>query len=349
MSSIAPRLENLQPDVSWHQELINEIAPYNLVKSGLLSGKPHIPPVNRPERLYRYSSYKKEYIEMACSNNLHLSLPSQVNDPYDLYANIDATKILEWLAPIFGQDSCSKFISVLMTGKFQAHGHILQRFFNNIQYTCNRCITDLMCTDLNECINFIFKSDFKNVMRYVSFSENHDSPPMWAYYANSHRGYCLEYTMLDDAWSLRSSDAGQLYSVLIPVVYTERPFDGNEYLRNTNINKIDISKIEAYGFALMAILCLQKIFVWSHEREWRLILSTDRSEPCICKDISPVRLSAIHAGIKMSDRDIKELTMTAGQYGIPVYRMGVHKDTFQLCSERDVPTKAIFAREYSSE
>lgn len=288
---------------------------------------------------------------MACVNELHLSHPAKVNDPYDLYANIDATKILEWLAPVFGKDSRDEFINALRARKIEVSGHILKRFFENIDGTFKGCRIGLAPTEIDECINFIFKSNFKYEMQYASFSEIHDSSPMWAYYANSHKGYCLEYTILDKAWSLYRSDDGQLYSALMPVVYTERPFDGNKYLQNTISGEIDAGKIEKYGFTLMAILCLQKILAWSHEREWRLILSTDRKKPCICEDISPVRLSAIHAGIKMSDDDFEELKTIAKQqkqHKIHVYRMGVHKDTFQLCSERDVSAEEIFAREYPS-
>lgn len=341
MYPIAPSLENPRPDSGWHQDFINAVSPYNLGNSALLSGKSYIPIEHRPKRLYRYSSYQKEYVEMACQNELHLSEPSNLNDPYDLYANIDATKILDWLAPYFDLTGYADFISYLKENSFRGNGHILPRFFDNIRYTYDKCIANRAFSDVGECVDFIFKSDFKSVMRYASFSETCDNSSMWAYYANNHNGYCLEYELLDEAWLPRDF-SGSIYSALLPVVYTDIPFDGNEFLRNTMVK--DLSKLDAYGFALLVVLCLQKMSVWCHEKEWRLILSSETDVSKVSSQLSPVRLSAIHVGLKMEEPKVNELTMVAKTSAIPVYRIGVHKDTLHLCSAKDTPVSLIFPR-----
>ncbi len=343
MHSIAPQLKAPYSTMDWRQKFINAIAPYNLTTSTLLSGKEYIPHLLRPKILYRYSKYERNYFEVACDNVLYLSEPNKVNDPYDLYANIDAIKILEWVGPLFDNRSPRDIITELNHGGLQTpYGHILQRFFNEIRKVCS---LQPNCKDLDECINFGFKNNFKRVMRYASFSEVHDSSPMWAYYADGHKGYCLEYKVRDFACGPINFENENFYSALMPVVYTEIPFDGNSYLRNTKQPSKEIfEKIEKYAFILLVILCLQKISLWSHEKEWRLILSSKEEKIYIPENDSPVRLSAIHAGARMHDDQFNELRELAKRFNITFYRMGVDRETFQLCSERD--SENLFPREY---
>lgn len=161
---------------------------------------------------------------------------------------------------------------------------------------------------------------------------------MWAYYGNSHLGYCLEYEPKDDsAWRLNQFRSGAARSALMPILYTETPFDGNEYLQKTMSEEAKSLEVEQIAFTLMAVLCLQKLRVWSHEKEWRVIVSVDGATGSLPSLESPLKLSAVHAGLCMPGGHVDEIKQHLSTTNIKFYRMGVHKDNLQICSSKDIP------------
>ncbi len=341
MQSVAPILKNPRVDAPWHQEFINRIGPYDLSKSGLLSREPHIPLAHRFQKLYRYSSYKLDYLKKACIGGLHLSNPQRLNDPYDLYANISVMRILEWLAPLHGAKSNKELIQLIQRNIPDGCGHILRKFYTNVKNSCEHYGNGFTAGNDYEHLESIFKGSFKAEMSYASFSEVNNNSPMWAYYGDSHFGYCLEYEPKDCAWHPNQFGTGTAYYALMPVIYTEIPFDGNEYLQKTIMAHTDIVGVEQIAFILMAILCLQKLTVWSHEKEWRLIASADDTGESIPHHASPLKLSAIHAGLCMPEEHVLEIRKYLSSTDIKFYRMGIHKDSLQICSSKNIPESTL--------
>ena len=92
------------------------------------------------------------------------------------------------------------------------------------------------------------------------YSESNVSSLMWAHYADSNRGICLEYDFNKlpvDCW---------LKSIIFPVVYTSSPIYLEDLIKDTTYEIYDYS-IDA------AVLCaaINKSSVWSYEHEWRMI------------------------------------------------------------------------------
>ena len=87
---------------------------------------------------------------------------------------------------------------------------------------------------------------------------------MWGHYANKHNGFCLEYDV-----SLFSSEL----QLVMPVVYTQKPFDASMILDMRGID-------DKY-----ANLCpsLFKSMDWSYEKEWRLVLPNMEYKTAPCK------------------------------------------------------------------
>ena len=113
--------------------------------------------------------------------------------------------------------------------------------------------------------------------KIACFSENKDSIPMWAYYANNHQGICLEY----DVQSL-TGDNAKLKEAFCKVHYSEyRPRD------------IDVD--DGRNRALIV-----KGSQWAHEHEWRLICKPKGNFvdlPC---------LSAVYLGVNFLEDDNAE-------------------------------------------
>lgn len=92
----------------------------------------------------------------------------------------------------------------------------------------------------------------KNGVGISSFSEEWDSPLMWAHYTNGFRGMCIRY---DRALLERSLPHG---STIIPVNYSELP------------KKFDAQDVCGEREVARAVLS-QKHVAWNYEREWRLL------------------------------------------------------------------------------
>lgn len=88
-----------------------------------------------------------------------------------------------------------------------------------------------------------------------------DSTLMWAHYAKSNTGICVEYDFND------ANLDSYLKNMIFPVAYSQKPMNLHDLL--------DDEKSKVYQYSLeAAVLCatLNKATVWSYENEWRLVL-----------------------------------------------------------------------------
>lgn len=99
-------------------------------------------------------------------------------------------------------------------------------------------------------------------------STKFDSTLMWAHYAGSNTGICIEYDF--NASNLNSLQK----SMIFPVAYSQNPADISDLLAD------DRCKVYTYPLEA-AILCaaLNKAIVWNYENEWRLVLVLPTEKP----------------------------------------------------------------------
>ena len=145
----------------------------------------------------------------------------------------------------------------------------------------------------------------KESVRVCCFCENSKSTLMWSHYADSHRGFCIEYPM----GNLPPADLRR--RLLFPVVYSHVLFDATSILERG----------VAGGFNNLFPLatCLQKNVDWSYEKEWRLIFAGG-----VVKDASPITMpvpSAIYLGVKMEQSDRAQVRQIARKHGSQLFRM----------------------------
>lgn len=133
-----------------------------------------------------------------------------------------------------------------------------------------------------------------NGYKIACFSETNLSLPMWAYYANNHRGICLEY----DVHRL-SSEYQKLRMAFCKVHYSEhRPRD-------------------LYGEYSLVVKSSQ----WAHEHEWRIICKSKENlieVPCLSAVYLGMRFDRekvddVISAIKNSGKDIRLFYCTADQ------------------------------------
>jgi hypothetical protein len=154
----------------------------------------------------------------------------------------------------------------------------------------------------------------KRYSTIACFSESIESVLMWSHYADSHKGFALEY-------DFRPTLEQPIKNVaLLPVVYSEERFDISDYI--------------AWGF--LRILGLQakmpdisasfknalwKSDIWAYEKEWRMIDSTPRDITDERASAIPYKPVAIYYGRHMSGDDKKRLHEVAKEKGIKEFEM----------------------------
>lgn len=160
----------------------------------------------------------------------------------------------------------------------------------------------------------ILSETSKKYSAIACFSESIESVLMWSHYANSHKGFALEY-------NFRPMLEKPIKNVgLFPVVYSEERLDISDYIAYEFLRILGIlAKMPDIAASIKN--ALWKSDIWAYEEEWRMIDSTPR-------DITDEKASAIHYkpvavyyGRHMSGDDKKRLHEVAQEKGINEFEM----------------------------
>jgi hypothetical protein len=185
-------------------------------------------------------------------------------------------------------DPCEAFIS---TKNFQTQLGLIIKIFNKKQ---DSSASDEVINALNNVI------ERRKVMGIYSLSQTYNHELLWAHYANSHSGFCIEY---DLDLLLPTNKMDKLYS--FPIKYSNK------------IPQVDISDIS--GKAALPIiqkLAGTKSKSWSYEEEYRLI--TDQSGPF---QYNHNAITAIYFGLRMEQDKRKRIMGELAGRGISYYQI----------------------------
>ncbi len=193
----------------------------------------------------------------------------------------------------YEEATCAKFVKKLKT--------FTQKFFKENEHIVEK-IADayLHFNQANRENCFVF-----------SMAEAYDNELMWAYYANSNKGFCIEYDF-NKAPRLKTEIWRKLTSIY-KVIYKDEPEEFSfmrilDYIMNGQTDKEEYKSI-AYD---MMLKLLTKKGSWDHEKEWRILLY----------NIENKLYADLVSGIIIDDRAIE--TDNA-------------KELLELCEEREWP------------
>ena len=136
---------------------------------------------------------------------------------------------------------------------------------------------------------------------------------MWSHYAESHKGFCIEYDYSN--WKADSK-----IILPLPVIYSrQRPlvFAG-VHLENPEEAKVQIASQLMKGL-------LTKDNDWSYENEWRIILHSTN-----VPSISMPPISCIYLGASISEDDKTAILNIAKEKNYKVKQMVVDRGTYDL-------------------
>lgn len=266
------------------------------------------------QKLYRYCSIENLEREKTLIHNkeifcLRMNL---LNDIFDgcFYLNKSNLKNIR----NNNNDLIIYIISVLYIKRFDKFADALSKnkelFQNmqNLEEVLNKAQT--FCKGINLIDLYIKEesattnTDAANLLCRC-FTEVNNSLLMWAYYASSHKGFCIEY----DLTTNKALEDKRLENMQ-RVIYTD----------NFPTNFIDGK----------SFFCKSR--EWQHEQEWRLIVDKFNAVKGKGENISFPYVSAIYIGNRFDNRQnqLKDLKVFAFNEGIKLYQMQIVNNQYKI-------------------
>ncbi len=216
---------------------------------------------NFPSKLYRFEKVEINRLETLRNNKLYVSHSVGFDDPYDA------------------------------KGYFWNEQELREFFSDKIKNRADKYYKEII-----ECIKNWFE-----LCWIGCFTEDINNFPMWYYYADRYKGFCVEY----DFSNLNADN--QFQQALKPVIYLNRKFNLTKTLETAfNPDKISKGEMPAY-YWLHTIGNLIKDESWEFEKEWRYIGFDDEFNKTGKNIDLPVKPSHIYCGKDMDNSNIDKL------------------------------------------
>lgn len=252
---------------------------------------------------YAYDGLKNGYIYMARANTLNDDLDSTLNFDVEKDLNRQMKLFVDkpWLyldawvkansnVPIFRNANDKDAYQIVMScvdsktyeidkrkavrlfSQYGIEPAIVEKYIEELLKLVDNEIhkhSEDLKSPLNALVNF--NNDSRKDLYVFSMTEDYDSDTMWAYYANSNKGFCIEYDynkvknmQLDKKRLLIS-----LYKVIYKKQFEEHSFvDMLQYFIGGKKDKELLKKANMQAISHM----ITKLDKWKEEKEWRIFL-----------------------------------------------------------------------------
>lgn len=251
---------------------------------------------NFPEHLFRFRSDDSEFfveeIKQALASKIFLSDASKLNDPFDcrpLYQSSSRPEIIRAL------NETGYFRTLDRKRHQELLGTPLSRAEHRARYSKSRhkkLIVPLEVAAQKKTLRELPKKT-----KIACFSAKKDNLPMWAHYANDHKGVRLNYELeLDKADPRR---------VLVPfeVEYqVDRPQVTTADMLRFTCRNHEVRRTLNPAFVMDA-LYLRKSIDWAYEQEWR-VFSTDNGVPRYVS-LNHLKLSGVTLGLRATPQTVE--------------------------------------------
>lgn len=190
-----------------------------------------------PKQIYKYRSFNEHNIKNLSNNQLWFSYVDEFNDPFE---SVLRAPVERWKEELIRQGE---------------------------SFTDEEI--DSIATEYCEVF-----TKYKHLLSACSFSTKNNDILMWAHYANSHSGFCVEFTPVEDI---------QFFATLLRVEYDKHLLP-TDLLANQN--------------SFLKHLFLRKSDYWNYEDEVRLLKKEKGAY-----SYSPKSVKSIIFGVNASDDD----------------------------------------------
>ena len=305
---------------------------------------------NTPTELYRFFSGCDRNIDALERNEIWGSRPYTFNDPFECLPCYDQKQIDEILETELNFDRIKHFFDqirdgTLLPGMGQCvptdlldrwRGQIGEEgFYENFEKQFPAIKDGIKQFFIQQSLNLFFdfyKSfSFSQYFQYVScFTENRDASLMWAHYADSHKGFCLQFNWKKEIQQSGSSFLTSDYGVLAPVRYAATRYDATSHMPSIMeqllCNQGNIGITTYFPDTLVTLKALlTKSFDWQYENEWRLItFSYDPNNYLSSDDYRVQRQlkpTCVYIGAKMPVEQANKIYQICINQNIECYKM----------------------------
>ena len=312
-----------------------------------------------PLKIYKYFSNKEclvngkqiNYsIEALQNNTVYMQTPTEFDDVYDSEINVDyleyeKLRLIEYCRRCnLSTDGLKTtdeignlFISYLLDSfkKFSNFENIFKKdAISELEHLSNRCFINQLYielqsnNDLGLVIPKILQGEFnnktkniKNTFKTSCFATTPYSQLMWGgAYADFHRGFCLEYTVLPD-----NENYKKIFYNLFPVIYSKI---------RANITSLiaiqeDTEITNEYVWNLYFNGALRKSIDWAYQNEWRLLLPIKSDNP---KDLNIkfFPITKVYLGNRMSSNERKKIIEICKEKQIPYVGVKRSQNYFEM-------------------
>lgn len=273
----------MQKKLEWKKQYVNYKIENQRPKANKILRKS-----NHIKQLFQFRSGKDYDLENLKDGMIHFTESDSLNDPYDC-------------ALFLGEDYPS----------LNSLGNIPEKQKKVAQQVMVKGIDYL--NGETEC--------FRKKFNVSCFTEHVNSLCMWSHYADSHKGFCVEY-----GFEMLLSKFDQLLSFMfLPVCYE------NKFLPINECAKAEYSDDESVSKILGNLVIKAK--EWQYEKEWRIICIKPNQYLNYNNNVIGVKPSAVYLGCK-SQNELKEKIKAICEIEkIPLYQMKMEKNSFNLKSE----------------
>lgn len=249
-----------------------------------------------PARIYRYQPSSSYAIRNLSETKLWFSDPSTFNDPFDC-----ATSTLEHCiqAAIDAVDAPTALQLFISTSRHRPE-----------------LLTEMASKSEAE-LQRIARGAFRHAIKLASerergiccFSEKKDDLLMWGHYAESHRGFCLEFDTTFDPFN--SEDKFH------PVRYQE------------SLPSWDLNRLAEGDFEQLIYHFCTKAICWSYEHEWR----TMHKKRNTAYEYEQQALTAVYFGARASVELKQSILAMPSLAGTKFFEMQMSSSSFHLIAK----------------
>lgn len=259
-----------------------------------------------PDLLFKYRACSEHAFEALEQDFLFSSQPSEFNDIFEcaieiVDKNVEGNiyqKTYDSLKPnnpfLIDRPTRSyhelvENIAISFGGSYQdiKENHPLFPFIEVLGLQAKR--------QLNDTIEF-FQNYSRNMYNVCCFSATCDNETMWAYYADSHKGFCIGYNI--------KGLNNNITHLTLPVLYKD----------HCTLQVSDLDDVD--GSVCMHMLT-EKSLAWQHEKEWRTFFSPN---PPRHKENMPLA-KAVYLGARILPEHEARLQEICRSKQIELYKM----------------------------
>lgn len=285
-----------------------------------------------PASLYRFRPCGEKQIDAFEKDRIFAVPADWFNDPYDTLVRYDLEEIknyaksfssiknLERLKDFFakGNDFPKEFKQVLPDEAWDSLRKRILEISNFKDYEKRIEQSSLQLLSLVSTYFPIISFYGKRFSNIACFSEDVRSILMWSHYADSHKGFALEY---DFRTSLNKSNTR---AALYPVIYSEDRYDASLFLAWAFFTMMGFKAVNP-DIVSSTKAALYKSTFWEYEKEWRMIDPGPHDILNPKPSIIEYRPVAIYYGHNISLDNKARLHEIAKEKGIKEYEMYIDR------------------------